>query len=619
MATPAPQILHTAIAEDATGPGNRVLVTVENGVLAVAFFAAVLLPLTEIALRALASTGIEGASTLVRHLTLTVGMLGAAVAARERRLLTLAVTPLLAGRYAGAAHLVSSSLAAAISVLLTVAAVDFVGIEREAGNTLVYAFPVWIAQIPLPLGFALIAVRLTWNAGRSHAARLLAAAMTLTAALALGYLLANPEGATGAVLVVMLVALLLGTPIFAVIGGTGMFLLSGWGVPSAAVAVNHYSLVVNPSLPAIPMFTLAGYLLAESQAPRRLLVLFHALFGRLRGGAAIVSVLACTFFTCFTGASGVTILALGGLVMPLLLGSGYSQRAALGLVTAGGLPGVLLVPALPLILYAIVAKVSLEEMFLGGLLPAALMLTIVAAWGVAREQRREPDEDRPGIDWKHVRSAVDGAKWELSVPVVAVLALASGLATPVEAAAVTALYAFVITVLIHADLDVIRDVPRVVAECGLMVGGILLILGVALSLTNYLVDAQVPDTLVAWVTQTVEHRWTFLLALNVLLIAAGCIMDIFTAIVVLVPLVIPLGQAFGIHPVHLGIIFLANLEIGYLTPPVGMNLFFSSYRFDKPIAEVFRSIIPLFAALGVGLLAITYMPWLSTALPQWLQ
>jgi C4-dicarboxylate transporter DctM subunit len=258
-------------------------------------------------------------------------------------------------------------------------------------------------------------------------------------------------------------------------------------------------------------------------------------------------------------------------------------------------------------------------MFLGGLLPAALMLTIIAAWGVAREKRPEPDGDQPEFDWTHVRSAVNGAKWELSVPVVAVLALASGLATPVEAAAVTALYAFVITVVIHPDLDIVRDVPRVVAECGLMVGGILLILGVALSLTNYLVDAQVPDALVAWVTQTVEHRWTFLLALNVLLIAAGCIMDIFTAIVVLVPLVIPLGQAFGIHPVHLGIIFLANLELGYLTPPVGMNLFFASYRFDKPIAEVFRAIIPLFAAFGVGLLAITYIPWLSTALPEWLQ
>jgi C4-dicarboxylate transporter DctM subunit len=619
MAMPATQVLKTTLA---AGPSTRLsgaLVSIENALLAILFTAAVLLPLLEITLRALFGTGIEGASTLVRHLTLAVGMLGAAVAAREQRLLTLAVTPLLAGKHAGLARLVSSSIAAAISVLLAVAALEFVAIEREAGSTLVRTLPVWAAQIPLPLGFGLIALRLVWHAADSRGGQIAAAILTLAAFLLLQQLLTSPQPTTGPVLIVIGVSLLLGAPIFAVIGGVALFLLADSGVPPAAFAVNHYGLVINPSLPAIPMFTLAGYLLAESQAPKRLIVLFHALFGRLHGGAALVTVLACTFFTSFTGASGVTILALGGLAMPLLLGSGYHQRPALGLVTAAGLPGVLLIPALPLILYAIVARVSLEEMFLGGLLPAALMLTIVAAWGVIRQQRREPDEDRPEFDWRHVRAAFNSAKWELSLPVVAVLALASGLATPVEAAAVTAFYAFIITTVIHRDLGIIRDLPRVVAECGLMIGGILLILGVALSLTNYLVDAQIPDALVAWVTQTIGHRWTFLLALNVLLLAAGCIMDIYTAIVVLVPLLVPLGHAFGISPVHMGIIFLANLELGYLTPPVGMNLFFASYRFDKPIAEVFRAIVPLFVALGVGVLAITYIPWLSTGLPGWLQ
>ncbi len=619
MATPALRLMRGTLGAESTTRVGGAFVALENALLAVVFTGAVVLPLLEIALRTLLGTGIEGVFTLVRHLTLAVGMLGAAVAAREQRLLTLAVTPLLAGKHAGLARLVSSSVAAAISVLLAMAALEFVAIEREAGNTLVYALPVWVAQIPLPLGFGLIALRLVWHAADSRAGQIAAAILTLAAFLLLNHLLTSPEPITGPVLIAIGASLLLGAPIFAVIGGAALFLLAGSGVPPAAVAVNHYSLVVNPSLPAIPMFTLAGYLLAESQAPKRLIVLFHALIGRLRGGAALVSVLACTFFTSFTGASGVTILALGGLVMPLLLGSGYRQRPALGLVTAAGLPGVLLMPALPLILYAIVARVSLTEMFLGGLVPAVLMFAIVAAWGVSREQRREPGEDRPEFDWRQVRAALHAAKWELSLPVVAVLALASGLATPVEAAAVTALYAFVITTIIHRDLDIVRDVPRAVAECGLMIGGILLILGVALSFTNYLVDAQIPDTLVAWVTQTIEYRWTFLLALNLLLLAAGFIMDIYTAIVVLVPLIVPLGYAFGISPVHLGIIFLANLELGYLTPPVGMNLFFASYRFDKSIAEVFRAIIPLFVALGVGVLAITYIPWLSTGLPGWLQ
>ena len=619
MATIVPRALKTALGDVVPGNIGRTLHSLENGVLAVIFIAAVSLPLVEVVLRAVLHTGIEDVSTLVRHLTLALGMLGAAIAARERRLLTLAVTPLLSGRYARAAQAASGIVGGAISVLLAMASLEFVDIERQAGNSLVYRFPVWIAEIPLPLGFAMIAARLVWHAAHTHGGRLTAAAGTLALALALEQLLAVPQLATVPVLIVIGVALVLGAPIFAAIAGAALFLLADAGVPPAAVAVNHYSLVVNPSLPAIPMFTLAGYLLAESRAPRRLVVLFHSLFARVRGGAALVSVFACTFFTCFTGASGVTILALGGLVMPLLLGSRYAQRPALGLVTAAGLPGVLLIPALPLILYAIVARVSLEAMFLGGLVPAALMLTIVTAWGMSRERPREPDDEHPEFDWRRVLAALDDAKWELSLPLVAVMALASGYATPVEAAAVTAFYAFVITTLIRRDLGMVRDVPRVVAECGLMVGGILLVLGVALSLTNYLVDAQVPDALVAWVTGTIDHRWTFLIALNLFLLMAGCIMDIFTAIVVLVPLVIPLGQAFGIHPVHLGIVFLANLELGYLTPPVGMNLFFASYRFDKPIAEVFRAIVPLFVALCVGVLAITYVPVLSTGLPEWLE
>jgi C4-dicarboxylate transporter DctM subunit len=618
MATPIARLPRTTF--DAPS-GTRLLAAVvytENTLLGAVLATAVVLPLVEIVLRALFDTGIDGASTLVRHLTLAIGMLGAAVAAREQRLLTLAVKPLLRGRYAGAARLAATAVAAAISILLASAALEFVAIEREVGNTLVYGLPVWVAQIPLPLGFALIALRLVRHGADSRTGQIGLALLTLAVFLLLNHLLTNPQASPAPVLAAVAVSLLLGAPIFAAIGGVALFLLVDSGVPPAAVAVNHYSLAMNPSLPAIPMFTLAGYLLAESQAPRRLISVFHALFARLRGGTAVVSVLACTFFTCFTGASGVTILALGGLVMPLLLGSGYRQRSALGLVTAAGLPGVLLMPALPLILYAIVARVRLEEMFLGGLLPAVLMLTLVAAWGVSKEQTPAADDQRPPFTWRRVRRALDDAKWELSLPVVAVIALTSGIATPVEAAAVTALYAFVITTCIRRDLGIVHDVPRVAAECGLMIGGILLILGVALSFTNYLVDAEIPRSLVNWVTHTIERPWVFLLALNVLLIAAGCIMDIFTAIVVLVPLVVPLGQAFGISPVHLGIIFLANLELGYLTPPVGMNLFFASYRFDKPITDVFRAILPLFLTLAVGVLAITYIPWLSTALPHWL-
>lgn len=584
----------------------RALAAVEDGLLAAALAGAVLVPLAEIVLRATLRVGIEGAGTIVQHLTLAVGMIGAAVAAREERLLTLAVSGLIAGPAAGLARFASGATGAAVAGLLAFAALDFMGTERAAGTALVYGLPVWIAQSPLPIGFALIALRLAWRAAPTAPGR--AAALAVAAALVAWLRVAPPDpvlalGALG-------VATALGAPLFVAIGGAALFLLQGDGVPAAAVAVNHYSLVINPSLPAIPMFTLAGYLLAESRAPARLVELFDALFGRLRGGAALVTVLACTFFTCFTGASGVTILALGGLVMPLLGAADYRPKDALALVTGAGLPGVILMPALPLLLYAIVARVSIEDMFLGGLLPAALMLGIVAAWGVWRQPR--VGARAAPFSWSRVRAAAVAAKWELSLPAVPILALASGLATPVDAAAVTALYAFVIVALVHRDLGLARDLPRVMAECGLLIGGILLVLGVALGLTNYLVDAEVPDRLVEWARGAISSPWVFLLALNAVLLAAGCVMDIYTAIVVLAPLVTPLGVAFGIHPVHLGIVFLANMELGYLTPPVGMNLFFASYRFGKPIAEVFRAVLPLFLAVGAALLAITYVPWLST-------
>ena len=590
--------------------GRNLIRSIENAALALTFAATVALPLAEMALRASLGFGIDGVAALTQNLTLALGMLGAAVAAREERLLTLAVAGFFSGRVTVIARFASGAISAAVAALLFLAAAEFVLIERATGNTLTYAIPVWMAELPLPIGFALIALRLVTQASPTWGGRF--AAFALALAMVYGVRLAPwpLDQVLVPALVVLGAATLLGAPIFVTIGGAALFLLLAQGVPAASVTVNHYSLVVNPSLPAIPMFTLAGYLLAESGAPRRLVEVFDSLFGRFRGGAAIVTVLACTFFTCFTGASGVTILALGGLVMPLLAGAGYANRNALGLVTAAGLPGVLLLPALPLILYAIVARVSIEDMFLGGALPTMLMAGIVLAWGIWRQPARTREVRR--FDRHRARAALAAAKWELCLPLVPLVSLGAGFATPVEAAALTALYAFLIAAIVHRDLGLMRDVPRVIAECGLLVGGILLILGVALGLTNYLVDAQIPELLVAWVKSAIDSPFVFLLALNVLLLAAGCLMDIFTAIVVLAPLVVPIGLAFGVHPVHLGIVFLANMELGYLTPPVGMNLFFASYRFGRPIVEVFRAVAPVFLALCAGVLVITYVPWLST-------
>jgi tripartite ATP-independent transporter DctM subunit len=301
--------------------------------------------------------------------------------------------------------------------------------------------------------------------------------------------------------------------------------------------------------------------------------------------------------------------------MPILTGARYSEKNALGLITGSGSLGLLLPPCLPLIVYAIVAHVPIQHMFLGGIIPAFVMIIATSLWGI-RSGPRDTTNMR-SFDWQEARSAIWEAKWELLMPVVALLALFSGFTTPVEASALTALYAFLIEAVIHRDLHLFRDVPRVMAECGLLIGGVLLILGVSLGFTNYLVDAEVPARAVAWTTANVHSPLLFLLLLNGFMLVVGCLIEIYPAIVIEVPLLVPLGAAFGIDPVRLGIIFLANLELGYLTPPVGLNLLMSSYRFRKPVGEVLRSVLPVVVVLSVGVLLITYIPALTTALPRW--
>jgi len=591
---------------------HECLVVIENAILSLVFAVLVLLPLAEIALRATAGIGFEGSSSLVQHLTLAIGVLGAAIAAREDRMLGFSAAALLEGHQASIAKFVGCASAAAVSALLCIASLQFVEAERAAGRVLAHGVPVWVVQSLLPLGFGVIALRLLWRAAGHLRERIWATLLAgaVVAVFALSPLQSHHLAAPG--LFALLVAALAGAPLFAVMGGAALLLLWESGVPIAAVAVAHYGLAANPSLPAIPLFTLAGYFLAESGAPKRLIEVFDAMFGRYRGGAAIVTVLACTFFTSFTGASGVAIVAIGGLAMPLLLAAGYRDRPALALVTGGGLPGVLLFPALPLVLYAIVARTSIEGMFIGGFLPTLLMLGIALCWGVRQSPVAASAAKR--FDRDRLLRALWAAKWDLSLPAVPLAILLGGWATPVEAAAATALYACVVVTIIHRDVKPYPDLPRIMTECGLLVGGILLILGISLGLTNYLVDAQIPDRAVEWVTHYIKSPWVFLLALNGFLLVVGCVMDIFSAVVLITPLVVPLGLAYGVHPVHLGMIFLANLELGYLTPPVGLNLFFSSYRFHRPIMEVCRSVAPLFLALGTGVLAITYLPWLSTGL-----
>lgn len=594
----------------------------ENLLVVLALAAMVLLPCLEIVLRKFFDSGVPASVPLVQHLVLAVGMLGGAVAAREGRLLAIGtLTTYLKGRWKDVARVAANSVGGAISLLLGLASWQFVMSSRRLGKELAYGIPVWAIQLLLVLGFALVAVRLVWHAGGTWRGRVVALVIA-GGLVALGvWQPVDPERLRLPALVILLFATLLGAPIFTAIGGAAIILLAALGEPAASVPLNHYRLTTEPTLPAIPLFTLAGYFLAEGGAARRLVRVFQALFGSIRGGPAMVTVVLCAFFTSFTGASGVTILALGGLLMPVLVAAGYSERTALGLLTAAGSLGLLFPPCLPPILYSIVAssstdaQVSMEQIFQGGLVPGLLLMGMVGFWAI-RQAPKNVRQTQPLVA-REVWQAVNAAKWELLIPVVALTALFSGVATPVEAAAITALYAFFTEVVIYRDLHLIRQVPRVMTECGLLVGGVLLILGVALGFTYFLIDAQIPDLAVEWVTAHISSKLVFLLAVNVLLILVGCLMDIYSAIVVVVPLLVPLGRAYGIDMVHLGIIFLANLELGYLTPPVGMNLFLSSYRFQKPIPEVIRASFPMLVVMFVGVMLITYLPFLTTALPTW--
>ncbi len=589
------------------------LVTAENILVTLALAAMVVIPLAEVVLRKAFGVGISGSTSLVQHLCLVVGMLGGAIAARENRLLSLsALEMFLKGRWKSAAKIVGGSVAIAISAFLCIASAQFVQLEREAGKPLAYGIPIWAVELIIPLGFGAVTLRLIRHASEGWRGRVTA---TLLACV-LAWVAWRPPFAPAHLvipfLMILLVATILGVPIFVTMGGAALILFWGEDVSIVSIPTSHYGLVTNPSLPTVPLFILAGYFLAEGGASKRLIRVFDALVGQFRGGPAIMTALVCAFFTMFTGGSGVTILALGGLLMPVLLAAKYSERDALGLLTGAGSLGLLFPPCLPLILYAVIAKVPIKEIFLGGILPGILLVIMTAAWGI---WKGTPTAERRVFVWKEAREAMWAAKWELLLPVVAFAGLFSGLATPVEAAAVTALYAIIVETLIYRDLRIIRDSPRVMSECGLLVGGVFMILGVALAFTNWLVDAEVPTHALAWVQSSIHSKYVFLLLLNLVLLVAGSVMEIYAAIIVMVPLIVPIGLAFGINPIHLGIIFLANMELGFLMPPVGMNLLLASYRFKKPLAEVCWSVLPMLLVLFIGLMLITYIPQMTTFLP----
>ena len=404
---------------------------------------------------------------------------------------------------------------------------------------------------------------------------------------------------------------LLGAPLFAVIAASAMWGFTKEGIDLQAIAIEFYGIAEMPILLAIPLFTFAGYLLSESGAPSRLVRVTQALLGWMPAGLAIVALAACAFFTAFTGASGVTIIALGALLFPALQEAGYPEKFNLGLVTSAGSLGLLFAPSLPLILYGVVAEISIEDLFLAGILPGFLMLVMLSGYSVWKNRAlRTPLAD---FSWREVRAAVREAMWEIPLPFIVLGGIYSGYFAISEAAAVTALYVLLVDVAILREIP-LRKLPGIMRESMVLVGGILIILGMSLASTNYMIDAGVPQKLLEYVSSLVTTPFSFLLLLLLFLLALGAILDIFSAIVLIVPLILPVAVQFGVHPVHLGIVFLATMQLGYLTPPVGLNLFIASYRFERSIVELYISTLPFFLFLLLSVAIIAFWPALSLVL-----
>jgi tripartite ATP-independent transporter DctM subunit len=616
-----------------------------NLAVVVVLLAMVILPVAASLWRRFTGESIPSATVLVQHLTLWIGFLGALLATRAGKHLHLTTLDLVPeGPARTAVQVFTRWVSAAVTAVLAYASARLVHAESES-RMVVGGIPFWWSMSVMPVALAAMSVVFAWKVEPGPRRRLLRAGGLVVVFLTILYAeasLPDPGGwpldvlgapgrafaAMGASLKGLLgplaapgplvwiygtavaLAFVLGAPVFVGMAGIAMVLFVKDSTPVAAVPTQTFTLVSSPTLAAIPLLTVAGYVLAEGGAAQRLVRAYRGLFGWMPGGLAVMAVVVAAIFTTFTGASGVTILALGGLLLPALLQDGYPEDFSVGLVTAAGSLGLLFPPSLPVILYGVVAGTAIEDLFIGGLVPGVLMILLVAAYGVwmgvrckAPRQRFQPREAFSSL-WE--------AKWDLGLPTLVVVVVLTGFATIVEASAIAAAYALFVELVVFRELKPFTQLPRVLLDAGTLVGSVLILLGVALGLTSWFVDAEIPTRLVEWMTTHVKSPALFLLMLNVVLLVLGSVLEIYSAIVVVAPLVAPLGVAYGIDPIHLGVVFLANLELGFLLPPMGLNLFLSAQRFGKPLPYVYRKAFPFLVIMSVGVLLVTYLEPITT-------
>jgi len=591
----------------------------EQGALVATLGLVTLLPLIDMLGRPLGGFHVVGSAEYVQQATLWIAFVGGIAATSQAKHLTLSTAEFFGDGVARRmSRLFSYAIAAAVVAILAYASATVVAANRLEPKLLPIGLPEWVSELIMPVAMGIMALQFIWGASEKWWGRAVALAC-VAGAFAIGLV---PPGHAGMLLplaLVVLAAALLGAPVFIAMGGVALVLFFRDGTPVAAVSAEVYRLITSPTLPAIPLLTAAGYVLAESAAAERLVRFFRAVFGWMPGGVAIMVAAVCAAFTAFTGGSGVTIIALGGLVYPILRKDGYSEGFSLGLVTAAGSRGLLFPPSLAVILYSVVASsreasVPADQLYLAGLLPGLLLVALTAGYGVIVGRRVE--RDQPPFSWREVGASAWAAKWELLLPVVIIALFVSGTATLLETAAAALAYAVIVECFVTRDIKLTTELPSVLLKAAALIGAVLTLLAVAMGLTNYLVDAMIPDAILAWVKLHIHSPVVFLLALNVILLILGSVLEIYSGIIVLAPLIAPMGVAFGIDPVHLGVIFLANLEMGFLLPPVGLNLFLSSSRFNTPLTSLYRHVVPFLIITGVGLLLITYLPWMSLGVLQ---
>ncbi len=611
---------------------------VENFTSEIVLLALALIPFAQMLVRSIFSNDIPNYDTLIRHLTLWAALLAGMICTREKQHISLAFNENIKNKRLK--NFIESAIVftgSAVSIALTIAAVSFsiIGFDFEQKTGFI---PLNIISLIIAVSLGITGIRLVicrdkWKKSMLAAGIIFGLLFALPTIVNLLYLTPfQPpvwlesmldfyyiffEKADLLIVIILVFLTIFGLPMFILLGGAAFFMFAGnWSMPEV-IPNEIYNLLTSSAIPAIPLFTLTGFILSEGKSGERLVNFFRAFIGKLPGGLAVMAVVICAFFTTFTGASGVTILALGGLLSFIMINSGeYSGKFTRGLITSAGSIGLMFPPSLPIIMYSIQAKISIMDMFLGGIIPGIIFVIALSFMGIihSRKIRKSPSQLENG---RYKEDQVPGkaealrrASADIALPIIILLLYFGGITTLVETGAVAVIYSIIIEIVIYRNLK-LKELNRIIGKALPVIGGVLMIIAMAKGLSYFIVDAEVPMILTDFFSDHIESPLVFLLLLNGVLLITGCLMDIFSAIMVVAPLIIPLGEIYGIHPVQLGIIFIANLQLGYLTPPVGLDLFLASYAFQTPLAKIYRSVIPFFLVLLAMVLLITYVPWFS--------